>query len=53
MEANRKNINAAFAKMKEEAKQFGVENEEFKRTSYIAPYELADIAREVILEKFK
>lgn len=28
-------------------------NEEFKRTSYIAPYELADIAREVILEKFK
>lgn len=25
MEANRKNINAAFAKMKEEAKQFGVE----------------------------
>lgn len=28
-------------------------NVEFKRTSYIAPYELADIAREVILEKFK
>ena len=28
-------------------------NEEFKRTGYIAPYELADIAREVILEKFK
>lgn len=29
------------------------QNEEFKRTSYISSYKLADIAREVILEKFK